>query len=113
MLLYPNSRAPIPQRPRANTQFETYIFLIIVFVSSKLPAKLLIFIGFPPANILLFSVFLRDQGDRTIPEFQLHTKDRQKDIVRDEMRELGAGPRQMVRVCGLTYAVVYKMWKDL
>ena len=48
-----------------------------------------------------------------LQEFQLHTKDRQKDIVRDVMRELGAGPRQMVRVCGLTYAVVYKMWKDL
>ena len=43
----------------------------------------------------------------------LCAKDRQKDIVRDVMRELGAGPRQMVRVCGLTYAVVYKMWKDL
>ena len=39
VLLYPNSRLPIPQRPRAYTQFETYIFLIIVFVSSKLPAK--------------------------------------------------------------------------
>ena len=38
---------------------------------------------------------------------------RQKDIVRDVMRELGAGPRQMVRICGLTYAVVYKIWKDL
>ena len=48
-----------------------------------------------------------------LDSFQLHTKDRQKDIVRDVMRELGAGPRQMVRVCGLTYAVVYKMWKDL
>ena len=47
------------------------------------------------------------------PEFQLHSKDRQKDIVRDVMRELGAGPRQMVRICGLTYAVVYKIWKDL
>ena len=58
-------------------------------------------------------VLLRKCGVRTIPEFQLHTKDRQKDIVRDVMRELGAGPRQMVRVCGLTYAVVYKMWKDL
>ena len=33
--------------------------------------------------------------------------------VRDVMRELGAGPRQMVRICGLTYAVVYKIWKDL
>ena len=58
-------------------------------------------------------VLLNKCGARTIPEFQLHTKDRQKDIVRDVMRELGAGPRQMVRVCGLTYAVVYKMWKDL
>ena len=57
MLLYPNYRVPIPQRPRAYTQFETYIFLIIVFVSSKLPAKLLIFIGFPLANKLLFSDF--------------------------------------------------------
>ena len=60
-----------------------------------------------------FPVLLSKCGARTIPEFQLHTKDRQKDIVRDVMRELGAGPRQMVRVCGLTYAVVYKMWKDL
>ena len=56
-----------------------------------------------------------DMGDQKViaDEFQLHSKDRQKDIVRDVMRELGAGPRQMVRVCGLTYAVVYKMWKDL
>ncbi len=60
-----------------------------------------------------FPVLLSKCGAKTIPEFQLHTKDRQKDIVRDVMRELGAGPRQMVRVCGLTYAVVYKMWKDL
>ena len=52
-------------------------------------------------------------GARTIPEFQLHTKERQKNIVRDVMRELGAGPRQMVRVSGMTYAVVYKIWKDL
>ena len=43
-------------------------------------------------------VLLSKCGARTIPEFQLHTKDRQKDIVRDVMRELGAGPRQMVRV---------------
>ena len=58
-------------------------------------------------------MLLRKCGARTIPEFQLHTKDRQKDIVRDVMRELGTGPRQMVRVCGLTYAVVYKIWKGL
>ena len=52
-------------------------------------------------------MLLRKCGARTIPEFQLHSKDRKKDIVRDVMRELGTGPRQMVRVCGLTYAVVY------
>ena len=54
-------------------------------------------------------MLLRKCGARTIPEFQLHSKDRQKDIDRDVMRELGAGPRQMVRICGLTYAVVYKI----
>ena len=58
-------------------------------------------------------MLLRKCGARTIPEFRLHTKDRQKDIVRDVMRELGAGPRQMVRISGMTYAVVYKIWKDL
>ena len=58
-------------------------------------------------------VLLMKCGARTIPEFQLHSKDRQKDIVRDVMRELGAGPRQMVRVSGLTYAVAYKIWKDI
>lgn len=56
---------------------------------------------------------LKKCGVNTIPEFQLHTKRRQKDIVRDVMRELDVGPRQMVRVCGLTYAVVYKLWKEL
>ena len=58
-------------------------------------------------------MLLRKCGARTISEFQLHTKDRQKDIVRDVMRELGAGPRQIVRVSGMTYAVVYKIWKDI
>ena len=52
-------------------------------------------------------------GARTIPEFQLHTKQRKKDIVRDVMRELGVGPRQMVRVSGMTYTVIYKLWKEL
>ena len=58
-------------------------------------------------------LLLKKCGVRTIPEFQLHTKQRQKDIVRDVMLELGVGPRQMVRVSGMTYAVVYKLWKEL
>ena len=32
--------------------------------------------------------------------FQLHSKDRQKDIVRDVMRELGAGPQSVNRYRG-------------
>ena len=58
-------------------------------------------------------LLLKKCGVRTIAEFQLHTKQRQKDIVRDVMRELGAGPRQMVRVSGMTYAIIYKLWKEL
>lgn len=58
-------------------------------------------------------LLLKKCGARTVPEFLLHTKQRQKDIARDVMRELGAGPRQMVRVSGMTYAVVYKLWKEL
>ena len=38
----------------------------------------------------------------------LHSKERQKDIVRDVMLELGAGPRQLSRVSGLPYSIVYK-----
>ena len=58
-------------------------------------------------------LLLKKCGARTIPEFQLHTKQRKKDIVRDVMRELGVGPRQMVRVSGMTYTVIYKLWKEL
>ena len=50
---------------------------------------------------------------RTISEFQLHTKQRKKNIFRDVMRELGVGPRQMVRVSGMTYAIVHKLWQEL
>ncbi len=43
--------------------------------------------------------------------FQLNSKERQKDIVRDVMTELGAGPRQMSRVTGLSYSFIYKLNK--
>ncbi len=58
-------------------------------------------------------LILKKCGARNITEFQLHTKQRQKDIVRAVMQELGVGPRQMVRVSGMTYAVIHKLWSDL
>ena len=58
-------------------------------------------------------MILKKCGSRTISEFQLHTKQRKKDVVRAVMQELGVGPRQMVRVSGMTYAVIHKIWSDL
>lgn len=45
-------------------------------------------------------------------EFLLLSKQRRKDIVREVMCELGVGPRQMVRVSGMTYAVIHKLWES-
>ena len=28
------------------------------------------------------------------------------------MKEIGAGPRQMSRVSGLSYSIIYKMWTN-
>ena len=55
-------------------------------------------------------LILKKCGARSIAEFQLHTKQRKKDIVRAVIQELGVGPRQMVRVSGMTYAVIHKIW---
>jgi len=48
---------------------------------------------------------------KNITDFQLYSRERQKDIVRDVMIELGAGPRQMSRVTGLSYSFIYKLNK--
>ncbi len=48
---------------------------------------------------------------KSIADFQQYSKERQKDIVRDVMTELGAGPRQMSRVTGLSYTLIYKTYK--
>ena len=50
-------------------------------------------------------------GAKSIADFQQYSKERQKDIVRDVMIELGAGPRQMSRVTGLSYTLIYKTYK--
>ena len=44
-------------------------------------------------------------------DFQLFSKERQKDVAREVMSELGAGPRQMSRVTGLSYTFIYKLAK--
>lgn len=49
------------------------------------------------------------QGKRTMKQ-RLHVaKDKQKDIIRYIFEELGAGPRQMSRVSGLSYTTIYKL----
>ena len=56
-------------------------------------------------------LILKKCGAKSIADFQLYSKERQKDIVRDVMTELGAGPRQMSRVTGLSYTLIYKTCK--
>ena len=55
---------------------------------------------------------LKKSGAKNIADFQLHPKERQKEIVLDVMTELGAGPRQMSRVTGLSYTLIYKSFKS-
>ena len=56
---------------------------------------------------------LKHCGASNITEFMLHSKERQKDIVRDVMRELGAGPRQMSRISGMPYTTLHKIWEKM
>ena len=56
-------------------------------------------------------IILKKCGADNISSFQLCSKERQKDIVREVMMELGAGPRQMSRVSGLSYTLIYKACK--
>ena len=56
-------------------------------------------------------MILKKCGADNISGFQLNSRERQKDIVREVMMELGAGPRQMSRVSGLPYTLIYKACK--
>ena len=48
---------------------------------------------------------------RSVADFLSFSKERQKEIAREVMSELGAGPRQMSRVTGLSYTIIYKLAK--
>ena len=56
---------------------------------------------------------LKRCGASNITEFLLHSKERQKDIVRAVMRELEAGPRQMSRISGMPYTTLHKIWEKM
>jgi REP element-mobilizing transposase RayT len=56
-------------------------------------------------------ILLERSGARSISDFLLLDKQRQKEIVLEVSNELKAGPRQMSRVSGLTYNVVYYLCK--
>ena len=56
-------------------------------------------------------IILEMSGVTSIAEFQSRTKEEQKEIVRIVMQETGIGPRQMSRVSGMTYSVIYRLQK--
>ena len=61
------------------------------------------------ADETIRQMILTKSGTKNLTEFRLHPKERQKEIVRDVMLELDAGPRQLSRVSGLPYSIVYKL----
>ena len=48
---------------------------------------------------------LKHCGASNITEFM--------DIIRDVIRELGAGPRQMSRISGMPYTTLHKIWEKM
>ena len=63
------------------------------------------------ADETIRQMILEKSGTKNLTEFRIHSKERQKDIVREVMMELDAGPRQLSRVSGLPYSIVYKLKK--
>ena len=51
-------------------------------------------------------------GAINITDFLTLSRERKKEIVGDVMKELGVGPRQMSRVTGLSYSLIYKLSKQ-
>ena len=48
--------------------------------------------------MIVRQMILKKCGVENISSFQLYSKERQKDIIREVMMELDAGPRQLSRV---------------
>lgn len=65
------------------------------------------------ADEIVRDLLLSKSGSRSIMEFQLHSKQRQKDLIRDVMIELGVGPRQMSRVSGLSYNIIQYIFNTI
>lgn len=63
------------------------------------------------ADETIRQMILEKSGTKNLTEFRLHSKERQKNIIRDVMLKLDAGPRQLSRVSGLPYSIVYKLKK--
>ena len=56
-------------------------------------------------------LILGESGTSIISDFTALSKERKKEIVSDVMKKIGAGPRQMSRVTGLPYSIIYKLNK--
>lgn len=54
---------------------------------------------------------IKKSGSRTMSDFQLLTRERQKDILRDAIQILNCGPRQLSRVSGISYNIIYALYK--
>lgn len=65
------------------------------------------------ADEMVRDMLLKKSGSRNITDFHLLTKQRQKDLILEVMIELGAGPRQLSRVSGLSYNVIHYLYKSL
>lgn len=63
------------------------------------------------ADETIRQMILEKSGTKNLTEFRLHSKERRKNIIRDVMLKLDAGPRQLSRVSGLPYSIVYKLKK--
>ncbi len=57
-------------------------------------------------------MILEKSNTMSIAEFQSLEKKAKREIVRSAMLETGIGPRQMVRVSGMTYSEIYRLSKS-
>ena len=56
-------------------------------------------------------LMLGKSGASSVTDFQSLSREWKKEVVSGVMKELGAGPRQMSRVSGLPYSLIYKLNK--
>ena len=64
------------------------------------------------ADELIRDLLLQKSGTKNVAEFRLLKIEQQKELVREVMFELKAGPRQMSRVSGLSYGIIQHIRKN-